>query len=108
MQRAGFQLSTRFTTEASAGKQAGVLRSVDGSVEVVESKQHVVQYAQHTRDGAFAETPGVAHWTVLWTAPSEGGASVGFHVAANATNDDDSEFGDFIYTRDAVSQPTGS
>ncbi len=83
------------------------MRSVDGSVEVIESKQHLVQYAQHTRAGAFTETPGVARWSIIWTAPSTGGTSVVFHVAANATNDDDSEFGDFIYTRGRVSEYGG-
>lgn len=108
VRRAGFQLSARFNLEENAGHQAGELHAVDGSVEVVEAEQLLVQYAQHTRDGTFLNVPDVAQWQVLWSAPSKGATSVVFHVAANASNDDDSEFGDFIYTHEAVSRPGGS
>ena len=48
--------------------------------------------------------PGVAtatdtiSWTVLWRAPSNATVPIELHVAANASNDDDSELGDAVYT----------
>jgi hypothetical protein len=107
VRRAGFQLSARFASGPHAGTQAGGLSPVDERVEVISSGQHLVQYAQHTREGTFGEAPGITVWSVTWQAPSEGNESVAFHVAANASNDDDSEFGDFIYTHEAVSRPAG-
>ncbi len=108
MRRAGFQFAARFETGPNPGAQAGGLGPVDERVEVISSGQQTVQYAQHTREGTFGEEPDIAHWSVTWQAPLEEIDSVVFHVAANASNDDDSEFGDFIYTHEAVSQPGGS
>jgi hypothetical protein len=45
-----------------------------------------------------------ARWTVLWTAPESGG-EVRFNGAANAANQDDSQFGDYIYTAVEISGP---
>ena len=45
----------------------------------------------------------IASWTIAWISPTTGG-SVAFHVAANAANDDASEFGDFIYTQNRACQ----
>jgi hypothetical protein len=38
-------------------------------------------------------------WTMEWTAPSTGAGPVQFNVAANASNNDDSPLGDFIYMK---------
>ncbi len=100
--RAGFQLSARFSDGERAGRQAGRFRSDDMRVSVREDTRTGVLYAQHTRDGAAVFVPGVAlpgqaRWRVTWVAPDVE-ASVTFHAAGNASNDDDSEFGDSIYT----------
>ena len=67
-------------------------------------------YAQHTEAGTVLTRPGTASWTVEWrapatTAPGGGATAVVFHAAANAANDDASEFGDFIYTASATTRP---
>lgn len=102
MGRAGFQMSVRFAEGEHAGEQAGDLRPRDGRVEVV-SEPSGPQYANHTEQGARIDSAGdpAARWSVDWTAPERARGTVLIHVAANAANYDDSELGDFIYTRAA-------
>ena len=65
-----------------------------------------VTYAQHTEPGNALTGPETAAWTVEWRAPSRpDAAAVVFHAAANAANDDASEFGDFIYTASVTARP---
>ena len=71
-----------------------------------------VTYAQHTEAGSALTRPGTASWTVEWrppatAAPAGGATAVVFHAAANAANDDASEFGDFIYIASATTRPAG-
>ena len=94
----GFQLSARWAGGSRAGEQAGRMRALNERVRVVEESGRAIQYAQHTAPGSrLAKTDSIA-WTVEWIAPG-GGGDVVFHVAANAANGDDSELGDYIYTR---------
>lgn len=95
MRRAGFMLSVRGTD----GRQVGSLASVDTvrtAVHTIDSTG--VQYVHHTLRGTNLSTRGRAEWRLRWTAPPTAGDSVVVHVAANAANDDASEFGDDIYT----------
>ena len=61
--------------------------------------------------GTALARPGAASWTVEWRAPATaapaGPTAVVFHAAANAANDDASEFGDLIYTASATTRPAG-
>ncbi len=71
-----------------------------------------VTYAQHTEAGSAPTAPGTVSWTVEWRSPAAGthaarAVPVVFHAAANAANDDASEFGDFIYTASATTRPAG-
>jgi hypothetical protein len=104
--RAGFQLSAREDgINMNAGADAGVLRTMDALTETVqESAAKRVTYLQHTAAGTQMRTPGTAKWMFEWTAP-EGPVPVVFHVAANASNGDDSPLGDFIYTATAATKP---
>lgn len=116
MASAGFQLSARFAEGALAGRQAGKLTVLPEaanpataqpgaapSVQVIAA--HDVAYAAHTAAGAAEVRGGEARWRVRWRAPSKAAGPVVFHLAANAGNDDDSEFGDFVYLASAVSRP---
>lgn len=96
LRRAGFQLSARFASGAAGGSQAGSLRVSDETASVVTEGD--ISYAQHTRGGTTAASPGEHAWSVLWTSPAAARADVVLHVAANAANDDFSEFGDRIHT----------
>jgi hypothetical protein len=91
----GFQLTARFE---DGGGQAGTLSVTHGDRDRVKvSTDRGIQYAYHQRPGTALTGRNVVRWTLRWTAPP-GGGSVLFHVAGNAANEDDSQFGDFIYT----------
>ncbi len=91
----GFQLATRLADGPGLALQAGSLAELDSRVEIVTAGR--VDYAQHTLTGTALTRPGVAQWRLRWRAPSREDGTVSFHVAANAANDDRSEFGDFVY-----------
>jgi hypothetical protein len=93
MKRGGFEVSARF----ASGRQAGTLSVAGDRLQVVTSADGGVQYAQHTVAGSIAAPPGALRWTVDWTAPA-GRSAVIFNAAANASDDDASALGDFIYT----------
>lgn len=93
---AGFQLAVRFADGERAGHQAGTLEPVDARTAVTADTATGVVYAHQTAAGASLVEAGEAEWTVRWVAPTTD-ATVVVHVAANAANDDASEFGDFIY-----------
>ena len=97
---AGFQLAVRFADGAREGRQAGSLRSVGPRSAVTADTTTGVQYGHQTPAGAALLGAGVTRWTLEWTAPHLAGEIV-VTVAANAANDDASEFGDDIYTTEA-------
>ena len=101
MRRAGFQLVARMSDGDDAGAPAGTLQALDGDgrVQVVTAPDGAT-YAQHTEPGTTLTGPGATSWTVAWR-PAASNIAVTFHAAANAANDDASEFGDFIYTASA-------
>ena len=97
----GFQLSAR----TAGGKQAGTLEAVDARARVVHDSATGVSFASHTAEGTALVAPDSARWTLQWTAPAIAGDSVVFSAVMNAANGDDSNFGDEIYTRRAVTVP---
>lgn len=100
LRRAGFQLAARFAAGPDRGKQAGVLRVAPEIGRV--TRLNDVAYAHHVRAGTQVERAGEATWSIEWTAPGRATADVIVHVAANAANNDNSEFGDRIYTASAT------
>jgi photosystem II stability/assembly factor-like uncharacterized protein len=107
--RGGFQLSARYAAGSSAGEQAGSLRAKDASVKVVTAAKGAgIQYAEHTAPGTQADESGAIEWTVVWDAPTDPRGPVIFHTAANASNHDDSEFGDHIYLDSLTVPPAGA
>ena len=106
MGRAGFQLAARVSEGDRAREPAGTLQPLEGDerVQIVAAPDGVT-YAQHTEPGTVLTGPEATSWTVEWRPPAVTATSVAFHVAANAANDDASEFGDFIYTAAATTRP---
>jgi hypothetical protein len=90
----GFQVTAR----TSAGNPAGTWKSLDDRSRVSGA------FVQHTEHGTAAPSEGMARWTVEWTAPATAAGTVTFNAAANASNDDASALGDFIYTSERVSR----
>ena len=104
MSRAGFQLAARVAAGTTRGQGLGRLRPTDDRVQLLfDDAAGDTVYAQHTEEGTSLTSPTEASWTVEWTAPVQPAAVV-FHVAANAANDDASEFGDHIYTTQRLVQ----
>lgn len=102
LSRAGFQLSAREDVMAmNAGHDAGLIEPADEAlVQTVQDDAKRVTYAEHTRLGSRLKMEGSQQWQVRWTAP-DARVNVVFHAAANASNDDASPLGDFIYTATA-------
>lgn len=103
LQRAGFQLASRFTNGPLTARQAGTW-SVDGDLLQATTDIAVV-YVEHTKKGNVVKPAGSIEWHMEWHAPADPPSEVAFHVAANASNRDDSPFGDFIYVTSETSEP---
>jgi hypothetical protein len=97
MQAGGFQLSVR---SEGLGRQAGILSPADERTAIPVA---LLEYLQHSRAGAGLTSADTAQWRFTWRAP-QGVGPVVFHLAANASNTDNSPLDDFIYTRAIVLQ----
>ncbi len=95
--RAGFALAVRFAEGVARGRQAGSLGATDACAQILVGHSSPVQYAVHTAAGSRTSAPGTFTWRFSWTAPRDASGPVIFHVAANASNDDESALGDSIY-----------
>lgn len=100
MAMGGFQLSARMET---GGAQAGTLAPGPGEEKRIKIEPGKVQYANQRQDGTALAEPGLAKWTVVWTAPATPGTVV-FHAAANAADKDEAARGDYVYTASASSR----
>lgn len=88
---AGFQISAR----GSDGKQAGTWKTLDDATQQAASREiDGLEFVQQTLGGSTFD--GEAVWEMDWTAPASG--DIRFYAAANASNDDASPLGDYIYT----------
>lgn len=112
MERAGFQLSVRYDSGPGRGRSAGELepaaaRSRPPAVEAVWDDEGRVVYGRQTLAGSELSWPAgdSTAWTLRWRAPSAC-VPVVLHVAANAANGDESEFGDHVY-RDQLTATQG-
>jgi hypothetical protein len=109
LRRGGFEIAARFAGGRQKGKQAGSWRPLDARVQLIPGAvDKVLTFVQHNQIGSRAATPGTNTWTVEWTAPPASASGLGpvqFNVAANASNNDDSPLGDFIYLKAARSAP---
>ena len=106
MRRGGFEIAARFATGRQRGKQAGTWRLVDTRAQLIPGAvDKALTFVQHNLAGSRVATTGENAWTIEWTAPTNGSAPVVFNVAANASNNDDSPLGDFIYVKSARTTP---
>ncbi|HTM23921.1 MAG TPA: choice-of-anchor V domain-containing protein [Vicinamibacterales bacterium] len=103
IERGGFEIVARFAAGSQKGKQAGTWALPPGALlqTVTSQKNPSLTFVQHTIAGSATKTPGIIRWTMTWRAP-DSNQPVQFNVAANASNDDASPIGDFIYTRQTV------
>ncbi len=94
--RFGFQLTALDQT----GNRAGTLASVSSDSQVnPETGFGGRQYIEHTQIGTLATGVSSRTWAIQWIAPSTDAGTVNFWFAGNAANDDDTNQGDYIYTK---------
>lgn len=106
VRRAGFEISARFASGKQKGRQAGTWRVLDARAQLIPGAvDKALTFVQHNLAGSRTPTPGTNVWTIEWTAPAPASGPVLFNVAANASNNDDSPLGDYIYLKSARSLP---
>jgi Reeler domain len=106
LRRAGFEIAARFASGKQRGRQAGSWTPRDGRVQLIPGAvDKVLTFVQHNLAGSRVAETGSNTWTIDWTAPPSAQAPVQFNVAANASNNDDSPLGDYIYVKTARSSP---
>jgi hypothetical protein len=103
--RYGFEMSARYAGGALKGRQAGAFRAEGDRLQIIFAPGDTVQYIQHTKAGSRFGTSGQGRWTFRWQAPDDATAGpIIFNVAANASNDDNSPLGDYIYAVERTAQ----
>jgi hypothetical protein len=104
MRRGGFEIAARFASGRQKGKQAGSWKISDGRLQLIPGAvDKSLTFVQHNLMGSRTATPGSNTWTIEWTAPDRAAGPVQFNVAANASNNDDSPLGDYIYLKQVTS-----
>jgi Reeler domain-containing protein len=100
MRRGGFEIAARFASGRQKGKQAGSWKITDARLQLIPGAvDKSLTFVQHNLMGSRTSTPGSNTWTIEWTAPDRAGGPIQFNVAANASNNDDSPLGDYIYLK---------
>jgi hypothetical protein len=106
LRRGGFEIAARFAAGKQRGRQAGAWQVTDGRAQLIPGAvDKALTFVQHNQLGSRAATPGANTWTIQWTAPPAPSGVVQFNVAANASNNDDSPLGDYIYVKAVRSTP---
>lgn len=97
LKRGGFQLSARYEDGAPAGTFE-LPDTTDLRVQLAKG----IAYLSHTAAGSRLVDGDSVVWKFNWLAPT-GDRRIIFNAAVNVSNDDASEFGDRIYTREFFS-----
>jgi hypothetical protein len=106
LRRGGFEIAARFASGKQRGRQAGTWTPLDNRVQLIPGAvDKVLTFVQHNLAGSRVPATGANTWTIEWTAPPQASAAVQFNVAANASNNDDSPLGDYIYLKAVRSTP---
>ena len=96
LENGGFQMASRFED----GTQAGVFEWNGERLMYTPSISDDVKYLQHSREGTTKTGEREISWKFYWIAPESDSGNIIFNIAANAGNDDDSAFGDWIYVKE--------
>jgi hypothetical protein len=106
LRRGGFEIAARFSSGREKGRQAGTWKPQDMRVQLIPGAvDKALTFVQHNLMGSRVSNTGANTWTVEWTAPGTPAGTVQFNVAANASNNDDSPLGDYIYLKMLRSAP---
>ncbi|MTI89243.1 MAG: hypothetical protein FH748_14910 [Balneolaceae bacterium] len=100
--KAGFQMSARYED----GRPAGIFGLSNNDRQMfTDATADSVQYIQHSAAGTLPVDEDDFRWTVHWESPDSISGRVIFNIAANASNGDQSEFGDWIYVQEFSTSP---
>jgi len=105
MGAAGFQLAARYRN----GEQAGRFDISDNTTVQFTGGEEIsekVQYIQHSPSGVQPLARDSARWQITWKAPTSFSDTIKFNISANAGNGDQSEFGDWIYSKEFILLPS--
>jgi hypothetical protein len=106
LRRGGFEIAARFASGRQRGNLAGAWKPLDSRVHLMPGAvDKLLTFVQHNLAGSRVPATGANAWTIEWTAPQSAAAPVQFNVAANASNNDDSPLGDYIYLKSVRSKP---
>lgn len=97
LKRGGFQITARYEDGTSAGSF-----EISDTAHLRVQRAKGITYLSHSAGGSKLVHGDSIVWRFKWLAPA-GDRRVVFNVAANVANDDASEFGDRIYTREFFS-----
>lgn len=90
--RTGMQITVR----SADGKVFGQLGSADGRTRLDHERGEALV---HSEPGSWPQSDDEAVWQFNWTAPVTEVHETLFSIAVNASNNDDSAFGDHIYLK---------
>ncbi|MEX0646168.1 MAG: choice-of-anchor V domain-containing protein [Balneolaceae bacterium] len=96
--KGGFQMTARFED----GSQAGSFEPAGERLTFTYGMKEEIEYLQHSISGTRPTSDNRVSWSFVWEAPGESSEPVIFNIAANAANDDFSEFGDRIYVQEII------
>lgn len=103
--RFGFQL----TAIDQNWNRAGTLAPVGSDSQInLDTGFGGRQYIEHTEIGTLANGSSSRTWAIRWAAPSADVGTVTFWFAGNAADDDDTNQGDYIYTKRVSSDSPAS
>lgn len=100
----GFQLTALDTTNAAAGTFSTADSRTSTSSTSVGGKTRY--YIGQTTTGATRVATDSTAWTFKWKAPSSNVGKVKFFINLNATNNNGSDNGDYIYKKDFTITPS--
>lgn len=103
LENGGFQMTARFDD----GNQAGKFEWSGDDLKYTPNISDDVKYLQHTLNSTVPTGEREVSWKFHWIAPESDSGEIIFNLAANAGNDDDSAFGDWIYVKELISEPIG-
>lgn len=102
--RFGFQL----VALTNANSNAGTFHITDTKrTQIIKNQRKFAdrEYVTYTFYGTDAVAAGTAEWTMSWTAPSSDTGPITLYAAGVSADDDESDQGDHVYTKQLAVHP---
>lgn len=105
VKRFGFQL---VALSDQSAQSAGRIKISDPARTQILHNLHTLkdrEYATYTFDGTEALEEGQTEWKIKWRAPAQASGPITFYVGGVSANDDETDKGDFVFTRTLTLNP---